>query len=377
MSASTMSSTGLALAPRTGESGHATRVMRVLIVAPNIGEFGGIEAFVFRLASELSASAGIGPVICFKRVKGFEMQPSLERSLITNEAPVVFVERASLALLRQIHAADIVHSQNASIDVALMAAVLRTPHVTTIHGWRRQRRTPRAILKRLAATLALRRLYNSDFVWRTWEPNGPRPGSGKLPIISHLPLGSVDPGHRRGFVFVGRWIPNKGIEVLIEAYQRARVDRDDWPLTLIGDGPLRPPLEAEIAARRIEGIEVTGYVDDQTRNDRIRHAKWLVAPPHTTEELGLTPIEARHVGVPCIVTRDGGLLEAGGLFSLSCEPGDVTGLARLLEYAASMEDACYARLAEATKAELDEYLAPMSAYVELYRELLADQRRQE
>jgi glycosyltransferase involved in cell wall biosynthesis len=348
--------------------------MRVLVVAPSFGEFGGVEAFVLRLARALSEHPEVRPTICFKRVTSFDMQPSLDRSVVASAVPVVFVDRASRSLLRQIRAADIVHSQNASIDVALMAALLRKPHVTTIHGWRRQRLPPRALLRGLAVTLATRRLYNSDFVWRSWEPNGRRHGSGKLPIISDLPSGWVDPSKRRGFVFVGRWVPNKGIDILIDAYQQARLDREDWPLTLIGDGPVRPTLTAEIEARGIGGIEVTGYVDDQMRNDIIRHSKWLVAPPHTNEELGLTPIEARSVGVPCIVTRDGGLLEAAGLFSLSCEPRNVDQLKRLLEYAASMDEQTYRRISSETRKELAEYLQPMEVYVDLYRELFSSSR---
>jgi glycosyltransferase involved in cell wall biosynthesis len=348
--------------------------MRVLVVAPSFGEFGGVEAFVLRLARALSEHPEVRPTICFKRVTVFDMQPSLDRSVAASAVPVVFVDRASRSLLRQIRAADIVHSQNASIDVALMAALLRKPHVTTIHGWRRQRMTPRALLSNLAATLAKRRLYNSDFVWRTWEPNGRRRGSGKLPIISDLPSDQVDPSERRGFVFVGRWIPDKGIDVLIDAYERAQIDREKWPLLLMGDGPLRSALEAEIRSRGITGIEVTGHVDEQARNDRVPRAKWLVAPSHTNEGLGLSPIEARSVGVPCIVTRDGGLLEAAGLFSLSCEPRNVDQLKRLLEYAASMDEQTYRRISSETRKELAEYLQPMEVYVDLYRELVSSPR---
>jgi glycosyltransferase involved in cell wall biosynthesis len=32
----------------------------------------------------------------------------------------------------------------------------------------------------------------------------------------------------------------------------------------------------------------------------------------TREDFGLTAVEARNLGVPCIITRDGGLPEAGG-----------------------------------------------------------------
>jgi len=230
--------------------------------------------------------------------------------------------------------------------------------------------TARAVADLVAANLANRRLYNSEFVWNSWEPRRRRRTSGKLPIISNLPTGMVEPAARKGFLFVGRWVPNKGLEVLIDAYARAQLDPELWPLTLLGDGPLRAPLQASIRQREIQGIRITGYVEDDVRNDFIRTAKWLVAPPHTNEDLGLTPIEARSVGVPCIVTRDGGLLEAAGSFSLSCEPANVDQLSKLLRFAVSLDESSYETLSRETRTELDAYLQPMTSYLLLYRELL-------
>ena len=349
--------------------------MRTLLIAPSFGEFGGIESFMFRLARTLhDEDDSASTTICFKRVTTFQMQETLTRALASVPARVVFVDRASHALVRTIRCADIVHSQNPSIDIALATACLRKPHVMTIHAGRHQRWTARGVADLVAANLADRRLYNSDFVWDSWEPRGRHPTSAKLPILSNLPTGPVDPGERRGFVFVGRWVPNKGLEVLIDAYARAELDPHTWPLTMMGEGPLRPALEGLIKQRGIRGIEVTGYVDDDVRNRRIRMSKWLVAPPHTNEDLGLTPIEARNVGVPCIVTRDGGLLEAAGAFSLSCEPGDVEQLSRLLQFAAALDERSYERLAQETHRELKSYLQPMASYLRLYREMLSVSR---
>jgi glycosyltransferase involved in cell wall biosynthesis len=95
----------------------------------------------------------------------------------------------------------------------------------------------------------------------------------------------------------------------------------------------------------------------------------MVTPPHTDEDLGLTPIEARHVGVPCIITRDGGLPEAGGQHALICEPRDIDGLRRRLEEAADMSPHNYDALAQATRAELMKYLQPMALYLDHYKTL--------
>lgn len=340
--------------------------MHVLIVAPSFGTFGGCEAFIFRLADEIVAHDHEA-TICFKRVAGeFQLDDTLQHYIDETPARALFVDRASQALYDEIRRTDLVHCQNPSIDVALMSKWAGTPIVMTIHGWLRQRWTPRGLASRLARWLADRRWYNSDFVWRKWEGSRRSPRSGKLPIVSDLPTGIVPPSERKGFVFAARWIENKGLEVLLQAYHESNLDRSAWPLTLLGDGPLRPRIEALIRDLGVQGVDIRGFVDQATRDDVIRHAKWMVTPPHTDEDLGLTPIEARHVGVPCIITRDGGLPEAGGKHALMCEPRDVDGLRRRLEEAAGMDEDRYRAVAAATREELMEYLQPMAKYLDQY-----------
>ena len=344
--------------------------MKVLIVSPSFGTFGGLEAFIFTLAGEL-VTHGVETTIAFKRVAGrFEMDASLQTYVDRSPAAVAFVDRASAELSALIADADLVHGQNSSLDVALLARRFGTPLVLTIHGWRRERWTLRGMMNLLAHRMAERVWYNSDFVWRTWEPHRRRATSGRLPIVSNLPEGIVPVEERRGFIFAARWIENKGLRVLLDAYATADLNREAWPLVLLGDGPLRSEILAKIQHEPIPGVEVRGFVDNDARNDAMRHARWMVTPPHTKEDLGLTPIEARHVGVPAIITRDGGLPEAGGRHALMCEPNDVDGLRHLLETVARMPDHEYARIARATHAELLDYLEPMSVYLDHYTEVL-------
>lgn len=348
--------------------------MKVLIASPCQGKFGGIESFIFNLAHELQSGQGINVDICLKKVKGFELSSTLEELIVKSNLNVVFVERASKALFDLIKASDLVHCQNPCIDIALFSKMLRKPLVMTIYSWLYHLPKSRFLVSQLASYLADRHWYISDFVWDSWEPIRKRPTSGKLPIISSLPVGIVPVSDRKGFVFVARWIANKGLEVLLDAYAQADLDRQTWPLILLGDGPLKPLVEAKILEQKIEGVIIKGFVDNQTRNNIIRHAKWMVTPPHTNEDLGLTPIEARHVGVPCIISRDGGLPEAGGKYALSCEPKNVQQLKELLEKAAQMTENQYQKLSEATHLELLEYLKPMSLYLENYQQVLAEKK---
>ena len=350
----------------------------IVFVAPCFGTFGGMEAFVFRLARFLR-ERDIPVTICFKQISGdgFTLDDTLRSQCAASPAETVFVPRASRQLFEVLKSADLVHGQNTSIDVSALSRIAGVPLVLTIHGWLRERWTPRGVAARLAAAMADRRWYNSDFVWRKWEGDGRLETSAKLPIISDLPTGIVPVESRRGFVFAARWIENKGLDILLDAYKVAELDRSAWPLTLLGDGPLRERILRRIADERIEGVVVRGFVDDETRNDIIRSSRWMVTPPHTNEDLGLTPIEARHVGVPAIITRDGGLPEAGGRHALVCEPRDSTGLASLLERAARMSIDEYRRISEDTRAELLEYLQPLSIYLDAYAAVLHERGRNE
>ena len=194
------------------------RPVRVLIVSPCQGIYGGMEAFVLTVAEFLSAQPGFEVRVAWKKVRDFALQPAF--AAIVEGSPVRsdFVPRLSGALWRLVRWADVVHSQNAPPDVALLARLAGRPLAMTIHNWNRTRGTLRGWVWKMAGRFARRRWYNSRFVASTWEPGGLRPGSEVIPTVSQFSAGSVPPGERSGFVFAARWIANKGIDTLLAAY---------------------------------------------------------------------------------------------------------------------------------------------------------------
>ncbi|AFZ32160.1 glycosyl transferase group 1 [Gloeocapsa sp. PCC 7428] len=346
--------------------------IKVLIVSPCQGIYGGMEAFVLTLAQSLIQNPALEVRLCFKRVKGFALQDNLQIMCQKSQVPFSFVNKGSITLIQEIAWADIVHGQNTSPDVVLLARLLGKRVVLTIHNyWCKRGWGIYSAIWKVVANFAHLRLYNSNFVWQTWEPHLKSHKSSRVPTVSQLPEGRLAINQRNGFVFLARWIQNKGIEVLVKAYAQAKLDRRKWSLKLMGDGPLRADIEKYIQQQKIDGIEILGFVNDEKKAEVIRSSRWIVIPPHTKEDFGLTALEARNVGVPCIITRDGGLPEAAGNYSLSCEPDNVEQLARLLEVAANMSDDDYKTLANASYHELQAYLKPISFYVEKYKSLLA------
>lgn len=344
------------------------KTTKLLLVSPCQGAYGGIEAFVLAVAAAVRKEPDFEVRVCFKKTKHFARQPSL-KAMLAGE-PVEFCERADRDLAGAIRWADVVHLQNASPDVVALAKLFRKRLVLTIHNYMTRELNAHRLLWRLSARFADARWYNSQFVWDTWEGERKRPGSRKVATTSKLPEGWTPPSERLGFAFIGRWIANKGIDTLLDAYAQAELDREKWPLVLMGDGPLRGLIEYAIQKRGVAGIRVLGFVDEETKARQMKDARWVVVPPNTREDFGLTAIEARHLGVPCIITRDGGLPEAGGRQALICEPGNVAGLVKLLEQAASMNEAEYADRARRTRDELALELEPMEFYAQAYRRIL-------
>ena len=341
--------------------------LRIVIISPSFGTYGGIEAFVLAVAKFLRAEPGMVVRVVWKKAAGFQSTELLERRCRESGIESFIVERASAALWRHIAWADVVHAQNAPPDVVGFARLQGKPLALTIHNYFRSGTWHSFFWKRMARWAQVR-WYNSDFVWSTWEP-ARLPGSRRVPTVSELPSGTLPPAARRGFVFISRWIANKGLEILVEAYARSGLSPSEWPLRLMGDGPLRPRVLALIAQVGGSGIDLPGFVTEEEKAAALRSAKWLVVPPHTREDMGITPLEARSVGVPVIATRDGGLPEAAGDAALLCRPGDVDDLKRCLLEAASMSEAEYAQRSRRAQESLADFLVPLSFYPQAYRRL--------
>jgi glycosyltransferase involved in cell wall biosynthesis len=345
--------------------------VRILLAAPTFGVYGGIEVFVMTLAEWLHASTQHEIRVCFKIVGGNEVTPVLATHCARLGVRCVFVRRASTELFRNIRWADLVHGNTCSPDIALLSKLANKPLVLTIHNWFRGKRGLRNRLWLACNRLADWRTYNSNFVRASWEPGGARRASDLIPTVSRFPQQPVAPHERRGFFFIARLIENKGVDILVKAYQGAGIDKARWPLTLAGEGPMGEWAREYVTQHAVAGIDIVGFLSEEEKAWRMARARWLVAPANTKEDMGLTPIEARNIGVPAIVTRDGGLPEAAGPAGLVCAPGDVSQLAAVLERAAEMPMAEYRERAALAKESLRTYLRPMSDYLAIYERVSA------
>ncbi len=109
-------------------------------------------------------------------------------------------------------------------------------------------------------------------------------------IIEAQPAAAVDVAVNKELVVVGRLDTEKGVELAAQAARSARL-----PITFVGEGPLRPALEAA-------GARVTGWVTPVEVQAWLRQARVLLFPSRWYETYGLVVSEAAALGVPAIVS---------------------------------------------------------------------------
>jgi glycogen(starch) synthase len=130
------------------------------------------------------------------------------------------------------------------------------------------------------------------------------------------------------FGYVGRFVPEKGIPILIEAAQKLRRDRQDFEVLLIGDGPQRPQIENQIRSAQAEDfIHVTGFLQGDKLTDTVNSLNAVVMPSIWEETAGLAAIEQMARGRLVIASDIGGLGEIVADAGLKFPVGDSAQLA--------------------------------------------------
>lgn len=109
-----------------------------------------------------------------------------------------------------------------------------------------------------------------------------------------------DLASRKRFIFVGRYVPEKGLSTLLQAYRRYRKLADDpWPLITCGTGPLRALVAEE------PGVEDRGFVQPRDLPGELGGAGAFVLPSWE-DHWPLAIVEACAAGLPIIATRSCG-----------------------------------------------------------------------
>jgi glycosyltransferase involved in cell wall biosynthesis len=156
-----------------------------------------------------------------------------------------------------------------------------------------------------------------------------------LPIGVEIPDQAPPGAKPTAHLFVGRFVEKKGIAVLADAIRILRAGGDATPLVCVGDGPLRPLLEA--LARDVPAVTLTGWLPPEAVRARMEDAVSLLVPSIIAsggDAEGLPSVipEAMAQGCPVIGSDQGGIAEAitHGRTGLLVTPGDASSLAEAM-----------------------------------------------
>jgi glycosyltransferase involved in cell wall biosynthesis len=128
------------------------------------------------------------------------------------------------------------------------------------------------------------------------------------------------PAHEGDYLlFVGRLVPYKGLQVLLEALDRADIDT---PLWIAGEGPRRDELEA-----RAEDVDhetaFLGYVPGEELPALYRGARLTLLPSVNQQEaFGITLVESMACGTPVIASALPGVRQVAREGGAVVDPGD-------------------------------------------------------
>jgi glycosyltransferase involved in cell wall biosynthesis len=137
-------------------------------------------------------------------------------------------------------------------------------------------------------------------------------------------------------LFVGRLVPGKGAEVLVEAFGALVARRPAARLTIVGDGSELASLEG-LARDHAGSVDFRGALAPEVVVDLLRRTSVVAVPSTAPEGLSLVALEAMAHGAIVVATACGGLAETmrHGENGFVVPPGDVEALAATLDEALS------------------------------------------
>lgn len=311
-----------------------------------LAEFGGAQTYVALLVPALTreldvvvAAYGPGPLRGAVEAAGARFVPlrHVRRPLRPLRDLLGLVELVRLCRRER---PDIVHanSSKAGILARVAAWLTRVPvRIFTVHGWAFSAYTGLASRLYLAADRLVRPLTTVMICVAENERQAglrARTCRADRTVVVHnavdvaaAPRAALDAEVPR-IVSVGRLKYPKDFPTLLDAL--ARLGDRKHTAMVIGDGPDRTELEAELERRPNPRLELAGERDGVPA---ILAASDVFVLSSRSEGLPVSVLEAMAAGLPVVASRVGGVPELveDGVGGFLVEPGDAAALAEALE----------------------------------------------
>jgi glycosyltransferase involved in cell wall biosynthesis len=341
--------------------------------APSVG---GVETIVALLARKLADTSNASTSAENFQVTVATKTPASAFDDRTLPFPVVRAP-SLFQLWRLIRSADVVHIAGPSLAPMFLAKLARTPYVVEHHGYQaicpngvlihqpdrkicpghfqagrygaclRCQQHEMSSLRALAKLLQMfprhslsraansnifitchslerHRLPHAQVIYYGIEPTQ----ESEAPASRPSPLANDSKPDPARFAYVGRLVPEKGLDVLLRAAKLLKNEDLRFQLLLIGDGPERANLEAQIASENLHDVaRVTGFLRGPALAEQMSLIDAVVMPSIWEETAGLAAIEQMMRGRLVIASDIGGLGEIVAGAGLKFPAGDATTLA--------------------------------------------------
>ncbi len=175
--------------------------------------------------------------------------------------------------------------------------------------------------------------YNKTFSFIPYGCEVPRTSPDKS-VIENLGLRKNE-----YFLFVGRFIPDKGLHLLVEAFEKTKTKKK---LVLIGGSPNPSSYEQQIRATKDERILFPGYIYGEDTNILIENAYAYIQPslieglsPVILTVMGLgTPLICSDIKENIFITKDN---------AVTFESGNRNALKTAIEYSLNNEEMIFSK----------------------------------
>jgi glycosyltransferase involved in cell wall biosynthesis len=202
------------------------------------------------------------------------------------------------------------------------------------------------------------------YVRAGWDPE-------RIDVIHNFVHPDPGPGTGGGgfAIYAGRLFPPKGVETLIDAWDRGGFG---FPLKIVGEGPLKHFVRK--AAARNPQIEFLGEVSPEEVSELVGEALFSVVPTRGIETFGRVAAESLAKGTPTIAADHGGLAEiiTDGKTGVLFPPGDVVALVVAIESMISNPDRIQKMRRAAREDFLDRFVGEqvLDEWLDLYHRVI-------
>ena len=295
--------------------GRPLRVAMLGLRAP-WGTQGGVEQVVGQLAPRLVALGCEVTVYCRRRYNA--LGPGVHQGVRLVDVPTVYskhleaIVHTALAAPLATLGADVVHLHATGPSLfGFVPRLAGRATVVTVHGldWQRQKWGPVAsgVLRAgawsagafphrlIAVGKHLADHYQQRYgVEASWIPNG-------VPAIPRVPLeqsGVPDLQPGGYLLYVGRLVPEKGLDRLLRAVRAAALE---LPLVVAGGAGYAPGLVAELEALATPQVRLVGPRLGRQRDALLSHARAFVLPSRL-EGFPIAALEALSAARPVLLS---------------------------------------------------------------------------